>query len=95
LSAQRLAWSRRGGQARSNKARAKKSLPDALTPAALQSVLSAALTAVLKGTIEPGQATACANLARAITDIRRATELEQRLIALEEAASAATGRRFA
>jgi hypothetical protein len=87
LEADRAVWRRKGGEARSNKARAKKALPDAvLSPAELQGVLSQAIRDVLTGTLEPGPANAAAALSRALVTIREATELEERLAALEDAA---------
>jgi hypothetical protein len=79
----RKQWSAKGGAQRSNKSRARKALPDALTPAELVAVLSAAITGVLAGRIQPGPVNAAANAARAIAVLREASELEQRISALE------------
>ena len=82
-------WRRRGGEGKSNKARAKKALPGSvLTPAEVQGLLGLTLRGVLAGTVEPGVANAAANLGRAIVAVREATTLEERLAALEAAAEA-------
>ncbi len=84
---QRLTDRQRGGAARSNAARAKRQLPDAvLTPAEMQGFIGLALRGVLAGRIEPGVANAVATLARAAVAVREATEIETRLAALEAAA---------
>ena len=87
---------RRGGQARSNKARAKRQLVNAaLTPAEIGGMLSITLTNVIAGKTEPGVANAAANLARAIVAVREASEVEERIEALESAlGQTETGRRI-
>jgi len=86
LADQRRTDRQRGGAARSNVARAKRQLPDAvLTPAELQGFIGLALRGVLAGRIEPGVANAVATLARAAVAVREATEVEERLTALETA----------
>ena len=82
----RRAWSSQGGTNRSNAARVRKHLPPAPTPDELQRVLGQALTDVLGGTLEPGRANAAAALARSLMAVREATEVEERLAALEQAA---------
>ena len=79
----RREWSVRGGKGRSNAARARRSLPDAMTPAGVQSLLGAVLKGVVGGRIEPGVGNAAANLGRAIVAVREATEHEERLLQLE------------
>lgn len=87
LSAERDAARRKGGAARSNQARAKKRLPDAvLTPLELQGVLGRVLQDVIAGEIEPGVANAAANVSRALVAVREATELEERVVELERRA---------
>jgi hypothetical protein len=82
----RSQWSAEGGRKRSNAERARKSLPDAaLTPKELACVLSKALHDVLTGTLEPGRANAVSGLARTLTTIAEAVELEARLTSLEAA----------
>jgi len=79
--------SRKGGKGRSNRARAAKHLPgEVLTPATLQGLLGKTLRDVIAGRVEPGVANAAANLGRAIVAVREATEVEERLSALEAAA---------
>jgi hypothetical protein len=83
---------RRGGQARSNKARARKQLTSAaMSPAELQGVIGLTITQVLAGTKPPGVGQAVAALARAAMHVREASEVEARLEALE-AALEQTGR---
>jgi len=83
---ERATWRRTGGEQRSNKQRARRQLPDAvLTPAELQGFIGLALRGVIAGEIEPGVANAVATLARAAVVVREATELEDRLAALEAA----------
>ena len=78
---------REGGRARSNKARAAKTLPDhALTPEQLQGLLGLTLKAVLNESKSPAIGNAVGSLARAIVAVREATDLEARLAALEAAA---------
>jgi hypothetical protein len=84
---QRLTDRQRGGAARSNVARARKQIADAvLTPADLQGLLGDTLRAVIAGTLEPGVGNAAANIARAIVIVTEAGTLEARLVALEAAA---------
>ena len=86
LEVERATWRRTVGEQRSNKQRAKRQLPDAvLTPAELQGFIGLALRGVLAGRIEPGVANAVATLARAAVAVRDATEIEERLTALETA----------
>ena len=73
----REGWRRKGGSARSNKARAKRQLLDgALTAGEVGAVLSAVLKAVVAGKLEPGVANAAANVARALADVRKVGDLE-------------------
>ncbi len=94
LEANRAAGRRKGGAARSNKARARKQLPvEALTLPEVQGLLSVALKGVLAGRIEPGVANASANVARAIAAVAQAGEMEERIRELEAAAGIGEGRR--
>ena len=87
LAGKRSEWSRQGGRGKSNAARAKRQAPlNVLTPLELQAVLSSSIAKVLGGGIEPGVANAVAGLARALISAREATEVEERLAALEAAA---------
>ena len=75
---------RRGGQARSNRARARKQLTAAaMSPAELEGVIGLTITQVLGGTTPPGVGQAIAALARASVAIREATELEERMADVE------------
>jgi len=94
LEAERTEGRRRGGEHRSNRARAKKGMVDAaLTPREIEGYISMALRAVLAGKIEPGVGNAVANLARAAVAVREATELEARLAELEARAGVDHSRR--
>jgi hypothetical protein len=67
---------------------------EALSPAELQGFVAVALRGVMTGSIAPGVGNAVASLARAAVAVREATELEQRLAALEDRAGLANDRRF-
>jgi hypothetical protein len=83
----RREWSAQGGTNRSNKRRAKKALPaEPLTAAEIHSYLGLVFRGVIGGKLEPGVATAAANVARAMIAVRESSELEDRLDALEAAA---------
>jgi len=84
--AERAEWSTRGGRAKSNKARARKDIPDAVTAAELEGVLTAVLKGVIVGRVEVGRANAAANVARALIAAKEAGTLEARLEALEHRA---------
>jgi hypothetical protein len=95
LAAQRQAERAAGGAARSNKARARKRILSAVLDLhEIDGALCRALIDVLSGTLEPGIATAAATVARTVSTIRTASELEARLSALEEQVGIATIRRF-
>lgn len=80
LAEEQRAWRVKGGQAKSNRARAKKALPSELmSMAEVQSYLGVAMKGVLTGKIEPGVGTALANIARAMRDVGAAAELESQL----------------
>jgi hypothetical protein len=84
LEAQRQAERAAGGQARSNRARARKQLAEQLmTIDDLDALLCSALVKVAGGRIEPGVGSAMATIAKTITGIRQAGELERRLEQLE------------
>lgn len=71
---------RRGGQAKSNLARARKELKSsALSPAELEGIIGMTITQVLSGKKAPGVGQAIAALARASIAIRESTEFEDRL----------------
>jgi hypothetical protein len=74
----------KGGQARSNLSRLKRSLPtESLTFGDVQGVLGAVLRDLLAGTLDPPVANAAANVARAFAAIAQAGEMEERLRELE------------
>jgi hypothetical protein len=85
---------RRGGAARSTKARARKEMVDAaLSPPELAGLIGMTIRAVLAGKKPPAVGSAIANLARAAVAVREATETDERLAALEEAANLGDRRR--
>lgn len=84
LAARRAEGRRKGGEARSNQARARRQFAaEALGTDQVLGLLSVALKGVLGGKVEPGIGNAAANIARAIVAVREATELEERLNVLE------------
>lgn len=75
---------RKGGAARSNKARAKRSYEkEQLTLGEVNGLLSITLKATINRQLEPGRASAIASVAKAMKDIAVAVEIEDRLTALE------------
>ena len=90
--ARRRQWSSKGGAARSNRARARRQLGEAMTLQEVQVLLGVALRAVLAGKLTPNVAGAAASLARAMTTVATASEFEARLIELEKAAGIERGR---
>src|SRR5215217_4572898 len=73
LAAERDAARRRGGVARSNKARAKKQLPaGVLSNDELRGVLGVTIERVLNAAIEPGVGSSVASLARAYVAVTEA-----------------------
>ncbi len=75
---------RKGGQAKSNKVRAKKAMVDGtLSPAELEGFLGITMSAVFNGAKEPAVANAIANLARAAVAVRDAVAVDERLAELE------------
>jgi hypothetical protein len=80
---------RRGGANRSNARRAAKTL--AMTGRQIRAdelpeIVKACILRVIAGTMEPGQASAVASLARTSLQLSHDLELEQRITQLEEAA---------
>lgn len=81
---QRKAWAAQGGTNSSNAARARKQLPgEVLTSEELAAWLSIVFRQLIVGKIEPAVATAAANLARTMTEISRATDVQTRLEELQ------------
>lgn len=86
--AERAENNRKGGQARSNKARTRKAyITGDLSLLEVRGLLSVALKDVLNGDCEPGRAQAAASVARAIASITEVADIEVRLAALEAAAT--------
>jgi hypothetical protein len=88
LEDERAEWRRKGGQARSNAARAGKLARAAQikTIPELQRLLSKAIDDALAGQVQATLLNAVAGAAKAIVDLGQAHELEERLAALEAAA---------
>lgn len=96
LAERRREWSRRGGINSSNRARARKRIPDgALTTAETLGLLGIVFKGVIAVRVEPGVGTACATIARAMNDLVKTTEIEERIRELEQAAGIANRRRGA
>lgn len=84
LMEQRAAWRSMGGANRSNRTRAGKRLAmPGVTTQELQHLVGQALKDVIAGELPPAVGNCVANLARALVAVREATELEERLAALE------------
>ena len=94
LATERTAARRRGGEHRSNRLRAAKAMPAALTSDDLLVTLSRVIAKAEKGEIEPGPANAISSLARAMNAIRETTEIEQRLADLERRLNTSNDRRI-
>ena len=78
--AERRAISRKGGEARSNRARARKQYADgALTPVEVEGLIGDTIHGVISGKLEPGVGNAVANLARAAMAVREAADFEAAL----------------
>ena len=94
LEAERREWSRRGGVGKSNRARMAKA-SRGMGLADVQALLAAVLKGTITGRFTPGQASACAAVARALVVVYEYTELEQRLSAIEAAVADDERRRHA
>lgn len=82
----RRAGAVKGGQGKSNQARARKGIPDAMAADELGGYLSLLFKGVMGGRIEARVGTAAATIARALLEVRNVTEIETRLAELEAAA---------
>ena len=81
---ERAAWSRKGGAARSNKARARRQLADAVMSIEdMDAFLCASMVKVAAGRMEPNVGSAVATIAKTVVGIRTAGDLERRLEQLE------------
>jgi hypothetical protein len=95
LNERRRQGSIKGGANRSSRARARRQLADqVMTINDLDAVLCATLVKVASAKLEPAIGSSVATLAKAITTIRQASELERRLEELERAAGLNTVRRI-
>jgi hypothetical protein len=80
----RKAWSAKGGRNSAARVRARKQLPgEILTSDELAAWLSVVFRQLIVGKIDPPIATAAANLARTMTEISRAADVQTRLDELE------------
>ncbi|MGI8483473.1 MAG: hypothetical protein ACR2OU_04340 [Thermomicrobiales bacterium] len=89
LREQRHQWTTAAGKAKANSRRLKKSLgldTPTLTLVEIDALLCLTLKAVVSGKLEPGIATSAAGVSKAIMAIRTASDLEERLAALEQQA---------
>ncbi len=94
LEAQRQAERAAGGQARSNKVRARKQLAHAVMSIEdMDAFLCTSMVKVAAGRMEPNVGSAIATLAKTITVIRTAGEVERRLEELERQAGMGDVRR--
>ncbi len=83
LATERAAWRQKGGQSRSNKARAKKQLPDnVLTLQEVQGLLGVAFKGVLAGRLEPNIGTALASIAKSMVAVAGVAEIEEQIAEL-------------
>ena len=75
---------RKGGQARSNRAKARRELSNAaMTPGEIAGVVAVAIRGVLSGKQSPGVGSAIAALSRAALEAGKASDLEQRMAEIE------------
>ena len=96
LAEQRTEERRRGGQNRSNAARARKAITSDLRDMGdVKSRLMTALEKVESGDLEPGQGNAMANLARAIATVAGVAEFEGQLAELRREVAELSERRGA
>ena len=91
IATERAEARRRGGEHRSNRVRAAKTVPLAMSTDDLLARLSEAIRRVEAGELEPGVVNVMANLARAMNAIRESSEIEQRIRDLELRAGIAAG----
>jgi len=91
---QRREGARRGGQAKSNAARARKALPaGALTAEEIRAHLGIVFIDVIEGKTEPNVGTAAATIARALLDVAKVAEVEHQVSQLRRDLAAFAERR--
>jgi len=84
LSKRRSEWSAKGGANRSNRQRAAKALPtELMSTDEIAAWLTIQYRKLITGQIEPGVATASATVAKAIAEIQRDAQIEERMAAIE------------
>jgi len=93
---QRAAWRATGGKNSSAKARARKQLPgELMTPDEIGAWLAICFKRVITEKMDPSVANAVSTMSRAMLAVREASDIEDRLNALEQAVEAqAMNRRF-
>lgn len=92
---ERTEWSRKGGQARSNRARARKQLAAAvLSIEDMDAFLCASMVKVAAGRMEPNVGSAVATIAKTVVGIRTAGDFEKRLQELEQTVDVGNVRRY-
>jgi hypothetical protein len=80
----RRQWSAKGGTNRSNAARARKHLPaDPMSAAELHCYLGLVFKRVITGKTEPAIASAAATVARTMSELAKASDLEARMAEIE------------
>ena len=82
LAGARAGWRAKGGEHRSNAARARKALPQDL--ADVRDALLRVLVGLEEGDVDPRRATAMAAVARAVCHVQEVGDLERRLATIEE-----------
>ncbi|MEA2511086.1 MAG: hypothetical protein QOJ59_573 [Thermomicrobiales bacterium] len=82
--AKRQQWSADGGRKRSNRERAKKQLPtEPMTNAEAHAWVTVAFKRTLTGQMEPGVLNALANAAKTMSELAKASDLEERMTEIE------------
>jgi len=94
---QRRGWAAKGGANSSNRARARKQLPgEVMEPDEIGAWLAICFKRVIAEKMDPGVANAVSTMSRAMLVVREASDIEDRLNALEQAmeAQATPARRY-
>jgi len=95
LADERHGWKINAGRSKSTRNRARKRiLSAALDLHEIDGALCQALLDVLDGSLEPNIGSAAATIARTVSTIRTASEIESRIATLEAQAGIGTARRF-
>jgi hypothetical protein len=82
--AKRQQWAAEGGRKRSNRERAKRALPtEPMTNAEAHAWITVAFAKTLKGQMEPGVLNALSTAAKTMSELSRASDLEERMAEIE------------